>query len=274
MRANLSLVLDRDGMVKLDLLKDKTLSEIDKYTTLFLSSKELREKYSDTINAYLESMSEYTSNFKSEQAKRGRIVITYTDEKNNSHCLRVFYNENKDKINLDEMLRKIRKDLDKEGSFNKSLALVNHFSNFIFGSEFDRREIRRLKLKYSSDPKKYESVCNKSLIKKIIYDHLELYSVRNYEKGYFFVRLIDSYIDKNKIGVLDKKKVNNLDVREVYSPVKLNKITSNETIKDGNFYMESDGQYNLFSTKQQEIINKPLSYEDYFEQENERMLFK
>jgi len=273
MRANLSLVLDKDGYVRLDLKKDIELSEIDKYTTTFSSSNEIREEFKEEIKSFLDSQQEFTKNFKKEHNKDGRIVLVYSDEKHNLHTLRVLYKGMEEKLDLEKMIGNIKKSLESLESFNKSLDVINHFSGFIFGSEFDRKEIRRLKTKLSYGNTS-EKLCNKTLVKNIIYNHLVLTSNRNKEKAYFHVRLIDSYMEKLDIITTKSKSINNLHVRNIPRVAKLKKQEQNLVVKDGNLFVEESGQYNLFGNNGEISTPVIMSYEDYLEHEEERRLGK
>ena len=276
MKANLSLVLDKEGYVRLDLKKDIEISEIDKYTSLYDSSKEIREGYSDEIECFLDEQEAFTKTFKREQDKRGRIVIVYEDEKHKLHSLRVLYKDNLDKLDLEEMVENIRKTLEKEESFNTTLDVINHFSGFIFGSEFDRKEIRRLKTRLTSFNVS-EKLCNKNLVKNIIYNHLVLTLSRNREKAYFHVRLIDSYMEKKELYTTKEKKtknVHNLKVGDVPKKAKVVQKKTDARVKDGKFFMEDNGQYNLFGSGNSNVERVALSYEDYLEKEEERRLGK
>lgn len=276
MKANLSLVLDKDGYTKLDLIKDKEISEIDKYTTSYDSSTEIRTDHKEEIDNFLTSNNDFIKTFKREQDKKGRIVITYSDEHNNLHKLRVLYKDNVKKIDTLKMITNIRKTLEEESTFQKTEAIINHFSGFIFGSEFDRKEIKRLQKRLATGAAS-EKFCNKVLVKNIIHNHLILTFNRNQEKAYFYVRLIDSYLEKCGMFTTKcttNKRIKNLAVIDVPSDTKIKRDCSEKRLKDGDFYMESDGQYNLFdssfNTHQPEIT----SYEDYLEQQEERRLNK
>ena len=276
MKANLSLVLDKDGYVRLDLLKDIELSEIDKYTCSLDSSKEIKEENSNEIECFLDENLAYVQTFKRDQDKKGRIVIIYEDEKHKLHNLRVLYKDNIKKLNSEEMIGNIRSTLEKEESFNKTLDVINHFSGFIFGSEFDRKEIRRLKTKLSLGNVS-EKLCNKTLVKNIVYNHLVLTLSRNKEKAYFHIRLIDSYMEKNKLYTTKNEKtarVNNLKVNKLEEKAKVVKKKLGDVVKDGNFFLESNGQYNLFDNNGLTSSGPIVSYEDYLDREEERRLNK
>lgn len=275
MKANLSLVLDKDGYVRLDLLKELELSEIDKYTTTYSTSKEIKEEYQDDIDCFLEEQLDFIQKLKREQDKRGRIVIVYEDEKHKLHQLRVLYKENIKKIDVEKMINNIKKTLETEESFYKTLDVINHFSSFIFGSEFDRKEIGRLKKRLSSGNVS-EKLCNKNLIKNIIYNHLVLTLSRNKEKAYFHVRLIDSYMEKNGLFTTKEKSKNikKLNVSSAPSKTKIKKQSPYIRVQEGGFFMEENGQYNLFDSSQPALPSKQrvFSYEEYEEDEEERRL--
>ena len=276
MKANLSLVLDKEGYVRLDLQQDIEISEIDKYTSLYDSSKEIREYYGDEIDCFLIEQEPYIRSFKRDQDKKGRIVITYEDEKHKIHKLRVLYKDSLEKLDVKEMIENIRKTLEKEENFNTTLDVINHFSGFIFGSEFDRKEIRRLKTRLSTFNVS-EKLCNKNLVKNIIYNHLVLTLSRNIEKAYFHVRLIDSYMEKKELYTCNEKKtkkVRNLKVHDVPEKTKVVSKNTDLRVKDGAFFVEDDGQYNLFGSDNSNIETVILSYEDYLEKEEERRLGK
>lgn len=276
MRANLSLVLDKDGYVRLDLKKDIELSEIDKYTSLYDSSKEIREDYSDEISSFLKKQEDFTKTFKRDQDKIGRVVITYFDQKHKLHRLRVLYKDMKEKLDVIKMVENIKRTLENSESFTKTLDVINHFSGFIFGSEFDRKEIKRLEKRLTSGNVS-EKLCNKNLVKNIVYNHLVLTSSRNIEKAYFHVRLIDSYMEKQGMLTTETKKVKNLKVGDIPSNTKSVKRGMTDCrVKDGNFFRESDGQLNLFATDivDNSSVKKAISYEDYLEKEEERRLGK
>lgn len=276
MKANLSLVLDKEGYVRLDLKKDLELSEIDKYTTLYTNSNEIRKYHMDEINSFLEEHESYIRTFKRKN-DNGRIVIIYEDEKHRLHSLRVLYKESLQKLDVKEMIENIRRTLSEKESFNTTLDVINHFSGFIFGSEFDRKEIGRLKIRLSTFDVS-EKLYNKRLVKNIIYNHLILTLNRNREKAYFYVRLIDSYMEKQGLYSINKEKstknVQRLKVRDVPAKTKVIPKQMNTMIMDGNFYMEDDGQYNLFESSDLNSEPVEISYEDYLEKEEERRLNK
>ena len=77
---SLSLVLDNTGYKILNLINFSSLEELDKYTTLFKNSLELRKKFENEITSYLIKNSSYLENTKQ---KNGKIMITYIDKYGN-----------------------------------------------------------------------------------------------------------------------------------------------------------------------------------------------
>lgn len=195
MQANLSLVLDEFGKVRYDLMKDVSLREIDKYTTTKVDHHEIREDYKEQIASFLESQKEFTSTFKREENKKGSIVILYhDDDPEEFHKLRVLYRKHAKKLNEKATMRRIVTFLKEENDLDFTIQTILERS-FIFGSDFALKEISiaRKKAKTSESSKKDANI---RLVNRIIKNKFIDVLEKNPEKAYFYIRKVDSYIEK------------------------------------------------------------------------------
>ena len=95
---SLPLVLDNTGYKILNLINFSSLEELDKYTTLFKNSLELRKEFENEITSYLIKNSSYLENTKQ---KNGKIMITYIDKYGNIRFFSMLYQDDKKWLDLD-----------------------------------------------------------------------------------------------------------------------------------------------------------------------------
>lgn len=268
MKANLSIVLDKDKLIRLDILKDIDLSEIDKYTTEFLSSREIREKHKEEIEEFLEQHKTFTDTFKRESNKKGSLVIVYEDENQELHRMRVLYREDQKKLDTNHLVTELFKTIRQTENPDFSIALINDF-DFFLGSEFNRREIYKINLRKSSDPKarKRHNQRLVNLIRNKIQGDLDT----NYEKGYFYLRLIDAYVEKK--GYPTTKRVINTKTGKIIltnipkEPVKIVKKQETKEIvskpEEEQYYEDEDGQYSMFPIETKKVSKEQEHYGKY-----------
>lgn len=84
-------------------------------------------------------------------------------------------------------------------------------------------------------------------------------------------------MEKNKLYTTKNEmtaRVNNLKVNKLEEKAKVVQKKLGDVVKDGNFFLESDGQYNLFDNNGLTSSGPIVSYEDYLDREEERRLNK
>lgn len=257
MNANLSIVLDETKVIRLDLLKDLPLTAIDQYTTLKPASSKIKEEYQDLIEEFLVEHKEYIDTFKKQSNKRGSLVIVYEDENKKLHKMRVLYQKDIKKLDTTLVLKGICTAIRSRKDPNYTIQLMKHF-DFFLGSEFNLKTIREIQLRPSNNEKILKNQ-NQRLI-NLIRNNL-LYSLeKNYERGYFFLRLIDSYIEKTGLETTKrvlKTKAGTIQYTQNAFPeqpvLKKENPYSNTVTKreDSLFWLEEDGQYTFFSPKEE-----------------------
>lgn len=239
-RFHLSCVLDNDPLKRLDLIEG-TLEEIDNFTTKYENSNQIRNFFKNEIDEYL--LKNYHKN--------GTIVITYYDDSNNVRRIRVLYKEEIAKTDIKKMPRKIKKALSQENNIKITLEIINRFTPYIFGSNYDKNLIYNKKREIGLNEER-DTKINKIFINDIIFNQLTNALTSNYHLGYFKIRLIDSYLHRIGIETTDNKlrvNVEKIKQEETYKLEKKSKIEDRNIKfkKEGNLYQEDDGQMNLFS---------------------------
>lgn len=266
MKANLSLVLDEKCQIRLDLLSNIELSEIDKYTISKNNHDEIRKDFSQKIDTYLEFNNDYINTFKKESNKKGSIVITFIDENKNMRKLRVLYNRKINKLDTSKLIKNIVNCLKTLDDVEKTIEVLNKYKNVIFNSDFELKNIysykRRIKDIKAIDKKdirdKKLKVVNNNLLLLIKNKFIYLNSGSNYQKElcYYYLRLIDSYIEKNykTSTTKDILKINNglisFDEKNIdkLNNSKINTINIYEKIlkedENGQLYMNIESGFN------------------------------
>lgn len=262
MKVNLSLVLDENGEIKLDLIKNQDLEIIDKYTITKENHNDIREDYKKEIDDFLELNKNYISTFKKENNKKGSIVITFKDEVNKHRKLRVLYQKNSKKLEVDKLITKIYNSLKKIDDIDKTLEIINNYFNLIFNSDYEIKTIlsnkRNLKNIKTIDNievrnKKIKTINNNLLLlikNKFIY--LNNGNDKQKSMCYYYLRLIDSYLEKHykiyttrdivkiKKGKLEIDK-NNIKILDENISLK-----QNITYNGQSLFEEDDGQLSMF----------------------------
>lgn len=273
MQANLSIVLDENKVKRIDLLKDVSLFEIDQYTMTKSSSLEIRYEYQTLIEAFLDQHREYISNFKREANKKGSLVIVYEDENKRLHRMRVLYKENLNKLDVTLLLKEISSAIRSKKDPNFTIQLIKNF-DFFLGSDFLKKTIEKIQ-RFPSQDERIQKNQNQRLL-NLIRNKLSYTLERNFEKGYFYLRLIDAYLERNglqttkKVIVTNQGKVefteSSLEKKLALSPEKSQTFTSVVASDAFHYEIEEDGQYsflNMIST------SDSMKYEHFLEQQED-----
>lgn len=250
MIANLSIVLDKDKKVRLDLIQGVELSQIDSYTTQFPTSSDIREIFQEEISQFLEAHQDMIQDFKKNSNRQGSLVIVYSDENFRIHRMRVLYQENKKKTDVQHVLKNVCNTLREQQDPFFTIDVMKNFS-FFLGSPFDLREIEKIGRSRDGSVRTRKNQ-NQRLI-NLIRNHI-LYAIQQgFEKGYFYLRLIDAYMER-KGFVTTKRclytKVGKVTVARVIENLttlqKEQKYGQVQANGEQDFFLEEDGQYALF----------------------------
>lgn len=194
MVANLSLVFDDACEVRCDLLKNVPISAIDQYTMEKEGSEDIRREYRDKIRYFKEVNKQELARLNN---FRGSIVIVYHDENhsNRHYRLRVLYKKQKNKKNPSYVLKEMIKLLKKQEDPYLTIDMIE-FHRFMFGSEFAYYELERAKRKFATSSK--IKPANDFLIDRIVKDTCQRMLQQDKERGYFYLRKLDSYLERKK----------------------------------------------------------------------------
>jgi len=258
MKVNLSLVLDEKGEIRLDLIKNQDLEIVDQYTVTKENHNDIREDYKEITEQFLELNKNYTSTFKRESNKKGSIVITFSDETSKLRKLRVLYKKNSNKLDTDKLINKIFNTLKKLNDIDKTIEIINNYSNLMFNSDFEiktilgnKRNLKNVRTIENIDVRnKKIKIINNNLLLLLKNKFINLNTGTDNQKSlcYYYLRLIDSYIEKHykiyttrdvvktKKGRLEVDK-NNVDILENNTI-----LTSNIIFNGQILHEEEDGQ--------------------------------
>lgn len=286
MKVNLSLVLDEKGEIRLDLINNQELNIVDEYTSSKENHNEIREDYKEQISNFLELNKNYVASLKLDANKKGSIVITFTDEANRLRKLRVLYKKSSNKLDTDKLINKIYNTLKKIDDIDKTIEIINNYSNLMFNSDFELKTVisnkRNLKNIRTIDNvevrnKKIKIINNNLLLLlKNRFVNLNTGTDKQKELCYYYLRLIDSYIEKHykvsttrdvlktKKGKLEVDK-NNIKTLEENITVKKD-ITYNGQI----LHEEEDGQLSIidiFGEPSKEKTRLKDMYESHYDRE-------
>lgn len=194
MRGNLSVIFGDNNDLYFHLRENVTISEIDKYTSGLIDSEDIRRDYKEQIQEFIKQHKDELESFGD---KRGRVVITYQDLKNSDRVyrLRVLYQKNKNKLNLDYVLGKIIELLQKEKD-PKLTADVLRGNLFLFETDFLKHRMKDAEEKILSVREKTR--LNNILVEQIMKKTLDDLKVRSYDDAYFAVRKVDSFLERKK----------------------------------------------------------------------------
>jgi len=275
MKANLSIVLDQEKRVRLDLLKDVELTEIDQYTVTKRDSAEIREEFQTEIEQFLNAHQSYTNTFQKEANKKGSLVIIYEDDRGSLQRMRVLYKMNQLKLDTNILLKGICDQIRNQKNPRFAIELIRHF-HFFLGSPYAYQMINKIEMLSSEDERILKNQ-NQRLLNMIRNKLLDT-SAKNFPKAYFYFRLIDAYLEKN--GLMTTKKVVSTSIGKVSFVPNSKGLTESSTLKKDSPYtnafvipekkeysMEEDGQYNLFSKEELAPKSSYYKYEHFVEQE-------
>lgn len=276
MQASLSIVLDENKVIRLDLLKDVSLTSIDDYTTKKSSSTDIRKEYKNEIDNFLITQDPYTRNFKRQSNKKGSLVIVYEDEGHALHRMRVLYQENRNKLNPDLLLKGICSVIRNEKNPDFTIQMMKYF-DFFLGSPFLRKAIEKVQM-FPSTEENIRKKQNQRLL-NLIRNQLLYILQKDFEKGYFYLRLMDAYIEKKgfqttkrildtKLGHIEFSEKNL--TQQISIQRKLN-CTNSSIVSDGDNYsyrMEEDGQYTFLDAPKQEEDTSYHKYEHFLEEKD------
>jgi len=194
MRGNLSIIYGEHDDLYLDLIKGMFISEIDEYTSNLINSEDIRRMYEDKIQEF---NLEHKDKLKELNDKRGRVVITYQDEVNSPRIykLRVLYQKNSNKLDLDYVFKQILKLLKEEKNPKLSAELIKK-NMFLFETDFAKHRIKDAEEKVKSAREK--SYLNTILVEQVLKKTIDDLVVKDYEKAYFGVRKMDSFLERKK----------------------------------------------------------------------------
>lgn len=194
MRGNLSIIFGDNNDLYFHLKENVVISEIDKYTSGLIDSEDIRRDYQVKIQEFIKL---HKDELKALGDRRGRIVITYQDLKNSDRVyrLRVLYQKNKNKMNMDYVLGKVIELLQKEKD-PKLTADVIRGNLFLFETDFAKHRIKDAEDKILSAREK--TYLNNILVNQIMKRTLDDLKVRSYDEAYFAVRKVDSFLERKK----------------------------------------------------------------------------
>lgn len=280
MKVNLSLVLDEKGEIRLDLIKNQDLEIVDQYTVTKENHNDIREEYKEQINNFLELNKNYVASFKRDANKKGNIVITFTDEVNRLRKLRVLYKKNSNKLEIDKLINKIYNTLKKLDDIDKTIEIINNYSNLMFNSDFEVKTIisnkRKLKdvitIENPEVKNKKIKVINNTLLLLIKnrFVYLNTGTDKQKELCYYYLRLIDSYIEKHyKVSTtrdVVKTKKGKLEVDKNNINVLENNISIKQDITYNGYILneEDDGQLSMFDITP-EVVNEKTRLKDMYD---------
>ncbi len=276
MIANLSIVLDRNKKVRLDVLENLELSKIDEYTTNFTSSSEIRRIFQEELGQFLIENQELIKRFKENSSKQGTLVIVYSDEQKRLHRMRVLYQENQAKTNPELVLKKICSVLRNQEEPTFTIELMRYFSFFLC-TPFHLREIEKVErsMNHSSKAKKQQ---NQKLL-NLIRNHILYTLEKNFEKGYFYIRLLDAYLERKgflttkRTAVIKSGKIEISKLPKETCVLKKNPISERKTGQELTLHMEEDGQYTFWNagvpSYTRDFEESFFKYEHYLENSTE-----
>lgn len=281
MNANLSIVLDKDKKIRLDLLQDVPLSQIDAYTLQYTSSNEIREKFKDQIDEFLEQHKDFRATFKKEGNKKGSLVIVYKDEKQDLHRMRVLYQENQKKMDTDYVMKQVFRVIRETKNPQFTVGLMYYFEFFLL-SDYDKREVYKIQMRRSQNPEIMQKQ-NQRLL-NLIRNHIRYAFMKDNERGYFYLRLLDAYLEKK--GFTTTKRIINVNTGKIVLttiPKEKTKLQKKKEVpktiipeqKSDVFFEDEDGQYSLFApqnkktSKKVENKSQYLKYEHFLDNEQE-----
>lgn len=287
MKVNLSLVLDEKGEIRLDLIKNQDLEVVDQYTTTKENHNDIREDYKKEIESFLELNKNYISNFKRESNKKGSIVITFSDETNRLRKLRVLYKKNNNKLDTGKLINKVYNALKKLNDIDKTIEIINNYSNLMFNSDFEIKTIlgnkRNLKNARTIENPEVRNqkikIINNNLLLLLKNRFVYLNTGTDKQKSmlYYYLRLIDSYIEKHfKIFTtreVVKTKKGKLEVdKNNIKTLKENIIVKQDITYNGQIlYEEEDGQLSMidiFGESSKEKTRLKDMYESIYDRED------
>ena len=287
MKVNLSLVLDEKGEIRLDLIKNQDLEIVVQYTIIKESHNDIREDYKKEIEYFLELNKNYVSGFKRESNKKGSIVITFSDETNKLRKLRVLYKKNSNKLDTDKLINKIYNTLKKLNDVDKTIEIINNYSHLMFNSDFEIKtilgnkrnlknartientEVRNQKIKIINN--------NLLLLLKNRFIYLNTGTDKQKSMSYYYLRLIDSYIEKHyKVSTtreVVKTKKGKLEVdKNNIKTLEENIIVKHDIAYNGQIlHEEEDGQLSMidiFGEPSKEKTRLKDMYESHYDRED------
>ena len=120
MQFYLAIVIDQNAYLKYNLKSFSSLEELDRYTTNFKNSKEIKYNYQVDISLFLKRYDSYLSNFK--KKNNGRLCVFGYDLQNNIRFFPVLYKEHEELLNLENSVLKIKNALD---DYNVLFSIYN-----------------------------------------------------------------------------------------------------------------------------------------------------
>ena len=194
MRGNLSIIFGEDNNLYLHLKEQVLISEIDRYTSKLINSDDIRRDFASKINEFVLLHKDELERLGD---KRGRVVICYQDLKNSDRIyrLRVLYQKNRNKLNMDYVLGRIIDLLKKEKNPILSSDVIKG-NLFLFETDFAKHKIKDAEEKILSVREKTR--LNNILVDYVIESTLSNLKIKDYEKAYFAVRKLDSFLERKK----------------------------------------------------------------------------
>lgn len=120
MQFYLAIVIDQNAYLKYNLKSFSSLEELDRYTTNFKNSKEIKYNYQVDISLFLKRYDSYLSTFK--KKNNGRLCVYGYDLQNNIRFFPVLYKEHEELLNLENSVLKIKNALD---DYNVLFSIYN-----------------------------------------------------------------------------------------------------------------------------------------------------
>ncbi len=209
---NLSLLLDEKGLNRIDLASYNTLEELDDFImSNFVTTEDVRKKYKDAIDIFLQKNKEFLSKIK--RKYRGTVVITFEDG-NKVRKIPVMYKDSREMKSLEECLDIFEKSYTDKTIIKK---IVDGKSSILTGEELDELNYARYYLyytKWGSDDKKAFDSFTKMFYKRITRSN-DLYYQFRYMMDYF-----DFGIGSNKTRVqitgVESDKLSPIERSQIY----------------------------------------------------------
>ena len=137
MLANLTLMYSKN--IKINLIENKKLSEIDDITANYIDEEDLKKSsdFKEQVDTFYRRYSTYCNKIKNPEDKKGCLIITFNDENGNMQTIKPIYNSDKDKLDIIYLTNKIERKLKEKK--DKELILKIYKEESFLKTEYNYR---------------------------------------------------------------------------------------------------------------------------------------